>query len=88
MPGVGEKIKFVIEWLPALNMVPAITAAEPGSQRAIAACQLVKFIASKTDNEIDDKLVELVTAILLTDEGAALVDWVADKLRSVSDDAD
>jgi hypothetical protein len=85
MAGVAEKVRFVIEWLPALNLIPEISASKPGTERALAACKLVKFIADKTDNEIDNKLTELVTAILLTPEGAALVDWIADALRSDDD---
>lgn len=82
MANVAEKIRFVLEWLPALNMIPAITAAKPGSDRAVAACELVEFVAAKTDNQLDDDLTKLVKAILLTPEGAALVNYVADKLRS------
>lgn len=86
MPGVAEKVRVILEWLPAINMIPAIAAADEGQARAVAACEFVEFIATKTETPMDDELASLCKAILLTPEGGALVDYIAAKLRSDDDD--
>lgn len=72
-----EKIRLLIEWAPALHILPAIAASKPGQDRAVEVMRLLEFLAQKSDLKMDDKLVQLIKEILLTKEGGALADYIA-----------
>lgn len=83
---LGLNLRLVFEWLPAFHIFPAIAAAPPGHDRALEVLRLVEFISTKTDTPLDDELTKLVKGILLTPQGEALVDYITDKVRSLSNE--
>lgn len=86
MPSIPEKLRLALEWLPVLQMLPAIAAAEPGKRRAVEVARLCEMLASKTETDVDDRLVRLITDILLTPQGGALIDYLADLVREIKFD--
>jgi hypothetical protein len=40
-----------------------------------------EWLASKTDTSLDDEFVRHVAAVLRSDEGAALVRWLAERIE-------
>lgn len=83
--GLAEKIKMLIEWSPVFQLLTELAAAAPGRSRAAVVLRLMEFMARKTDTPTDDEVVRLVQNMLLTPEGGALVDYVAEKLRALSE---
>jgi hypothetical protein len=81
---IGLNIRLILEWLPAAHFLQAIAIAAPGHPRVLEVVKLVEFLSDKTDSPIDDELCQLVKEILLTPQGQKLVDYVTDKVRSLS----
>ena len=79
---LSDKIRLLLEWLPALQLLSSI-AAKQGKDRAAEVTKLAEFLASKTETKVDDKLARLVSDIVLTPQAGALIDYVADLVNSV-----
>lgn len=84
---LSQKLKLALEWAPAIQMVTAIGAASPGQDRALAVVRLLEWLAVKSETPLDDDLTKLVKAILLTKEGAALVDYLAALIQGAAQQA-
>jgi hypothetical protein len=82
-----DKVKLFVQWLPILQMLPMIAAANPGRDRVMEVVRLVEAIAATTAPHTDDELVHLVKGILMTEQGGALVDFVTEKVRSLAHEA-
>lgn len=74
---LGDRIRLLVEWSPAIPLVTAITAAKKGGDRVQAVMSLLEFLAAKTDTQIDNEVIGLTRKMLLTPEGGALVDYVS-----------
>lgn len=81
---IGLNIKLILEWLPAAHYLQAVAVAAPGHPRVLEVVKLVEFLSSKTDSPIDDEMCQLVKEILLTPQGHKLVDYLTEKVRSLS----
>lgn len=75
------KIRLLVEWSPALQILPAIASATPGQPRALAVMRLIEFLASKSELKLDDKIAQLLKEILLTQPGTELADYIAGLLN-------
>lgn len=82
-----EKLKVLLEWMPVISALQEVAAAPEGQQRAIEVAKLAGWLTEKTHNKIDDRLCRLIHDILLTSEGGALVDYLADLLNEVTDES-
>jgi hypothetical protein len=85
MPSIPSQIRLLIEWVPALNIFSAIAAAKRGQERAVQVSRLAEFLASKTETDADDRLVRLITDILLTPQGGALVDYLSELVQAAAE---
>ena len=74
---LADKLKLLVEWSPAIQLVTAISVAQPGRDRALSVMRLLEFAAKKTDVSMDDDLVRLIQNVLLTPEGGALLDYLS-----------
>lgn len=84
---IAQKLRLLIEWGPALQIVTSIGLAPRGQERALAVIKLLQFAAAKTDTPVDDKLLVLVKGALLTKEGGALIDYVSDLVHGAAEHA-
>lgn len=49
----------------------------------MAAIRVLELLAQKSNTPLDDELIERLHAILLTNEGAELVDWIVVKVQPI-----
>lgn len=82
-----EKFRLLMEWMPALQMLPIIAATQPGRDQVLQVVRLVEIIASKTAGTMDDELTKLVKDVLLTAEGGKLVDYIVARIKELTDGA-
>lgn len=57
---------------------------QPGVPRVMAAVQILRFVTSKTAMQEDDRLVLLIEAIVLTEQGRALIDYLAEQIQKLT----
>jgi hypothetical protein len=76
-----RQAQTILEWLPIVPLVTALGDSQPGVPRVLAATQVLRFLASKTSIPEDDRLVQLVENIVLTEQGRALVDYLAETIQ-------
>lgn len=71
-----EQLKLLAQWGPLLGRLQAIATSETARDRALAVLDALEFAAGKTKTTVDDDVVKHLEAILKTDEGAALFNWI------------
>ena len=81
---VGEKIKQLVEWAPALSIVSEISGAQTTQGQIDGALKLMRFVASKTGTHIDDDLLERIQAVMESPAGRELVDYIVKLATAVS----
>jgi hypothetical protein len=87
MPVQGNlrrQAQTVLEWLPIVPLMTALGDSAPGVPRVMAAVQILRFVTSKTAMQEDDRLVLLIEAIVLTEQGRALIDYLADQIQKLT----
>lgn len=78
-----KNLKLLLDWFPLVALVTAMGESQRGNPRVLAALQVIRFVAGKTDMPQDDKLVSLVEAIVLTEPGRALVEYLSDEINKL-----
>jgi hypothetical protein len=73
---LADRLKLLVDWFPVALLLQRIAASEPGRSQAAAVMELVRFLASKTEIEMDDRLADMTTKLLATKEGGELLDYV------------
>jgi len=81
-----NKAAMILEWLPLYSLGMAVVDAAPGKAKALAVTKVLKFIAEKTPFVCDDELVDMVESIVQTEQGAALVDYLSQKVRGAMEE--
>lgn len=76
MASVSEKIKVLLEWSPLIGLASDISAATTPLDRALKISAALKWAAQKTGTKADDDLVDLIEAVLKSEEGKALFDYL------------
>jgi len=76
MNTLAERLKALIDWWPLVLLMQQVTLAKPGRARAAALATTLRYLASKTENEADDILIEHVQRVIATPEGGELIDYV------------
>jgi hypothetical protein len=77
MARIADKLRILVEWSPVVALVQDISGAKDNKTKTLAVMGLLEFLSSKTPVRFDDELIAKIEAILLTNEGMALVDWIA-----------
>lgn len=75
-PSIFEQLKLLQEYLPLLGYGQRWLAESDPGRRALIVGDVGEWIASKTDNTIDDAIVSHLVAILRTKEGESLVRYL------------
>lgn len=71
-----EQLKLLAQWGPLLGRLQTIAQAPTPKDKAIAVLEALEFAAGKTATQIDDQVIAHLEAILKTEEGAALFNWI------------
>lgn len=82
---VGDKIRQIVEWAPALSLVSAVSGATNAKERADAVLNLMQFVAEKTATPVDDDLLERFEAVLVSPQGQELFDYVVKLVTAVAE---
>jgi hypothetical protein len=85
MPSIGDRLRILVEWSPVVSLAQAVSAAKTNQEKTLAIINVLEFLSSKTPVRFDDELLAKFEAILLTPQGAALVDWLASLLVEMMD---
>lgn len=83
---LSEKFRLLMEWLPALQMLPVIATSQPGRDQVLQVVKLLEIITSKTTGKVDDELTAHIKAVLLTEPGGQLVDYIVAQIRTLTND--
>lgn len=79
------KIRLLLEWSPVINYVLAISSAQAGKDRVYRSLELLDYLSTKTSTPVDNDLLMHARAVLLTPQGGALLDYLADLLNPLLD---
>ena len=79
--GYADKIRLLLEWSPAINYIIAITQATTQRDRVYRSLELCDYLASRTPTPVDNELIAAFRAVLMTPQGAALIDYLAGLLK-------
>ena len=73
---IWEQIRLLNAWAPLLAYGQRFLAEPDGYKKSLIVAEALEWLASKTDAKLDDELVGVVSAVLRTPQGEALVRWV------------
>ncbi len=76
MPTLADRLKILVDWWPLVVLLQQVAVTPSGRPQAVAFADCLRFLASKTEVEVDDKLVEHVQKLIATPEGGELIDYV------------
>ena len=71
-----DRLKILVDWWPLVVLLQQVAVSAPGRAQAAAFTACLEFLASKTEVEVDDRLVEHVQKLIATPEGGELIDYV------------
>lgn len=80
---IAQKLRLLVEWGPVLALGSEVVSSPPGIARVQSALRMLDLIAARTQNAQDDQLIDLLRGVVSTAEGAALVDWMSDKVQAM-----
>jgi hypothetical protein len=78
MASLREKLQLLVEWSPLIGLASEISAASTPLERALKISAALKWAATKTQTPIDEELVDLLEAVLKSQEGAALFNYLVE----------
>ena len=78
---IFEKIRLVAEWSPLISFLQQFAEEADIHAKAVIVADAAEWVASRTELEWDDELVDHVADILRSDEGEALVRWILSQLE-------
>jgi hypothetical protein len=76
-----EKLRLLAEWAPLMTFAQQLAAEDDMHAKAVIVSEAMEWVASRTDLEWDDELTGLLSDILISEEGEALVRWVIAKMQ-------
>jgi CHASE3 domain sensor protein len=76
MATLSEKLRILVEWAPLIGLASEISAATTPLARALRISAALRWMSTKTGTPADDELVNLLEAVLRSDEGQALFDYL------------
>jgi hypothetical protein len=71
-----QKIALIQAYAPALGYLQKFVSEPDPFKRGLVIADACEWLASKTDNRVDDEAVRHIAAVLKTSEGEQLVRWV------------
>ena len=84
---IFEKLRLLAEWSPLISFLQRFAEESDIHSKAVIVSEAAEWIASRTELEWEDELVEHLADILRSEEGEALVRWILSQIE-VSPDAE
>jgi len=83
---IFEKLRLLAEWSPLLTYMQTLAAEDDIHAKAVIVSEAAEWVASRTELEWDDELVEHVADIIRSEEGEALIRWILSQLEVSPDE--
>ena len=84
---IFEKLRLLAEWSPLISFAQRLAGESDYHAKAVIVSEAAEWIASRTELEWDDELVDHISDILRSAEGEAFVRWILSQLE-VNPDAE
>lgn len=81
------RIRLLAEYAPLLAYAQELAEKKDPHERAVVALDAVMWLARRSDNKIDDEVVGLVKAVLASEEGEALFNFIVEGVKSLIEKA-
>ena len=82
---IFEKLRLLAEYAPMISFLQRFAEESDIHRKAVIVTEAAEWIASRTELEWDDELVEHLADILRSEEGEALVRWILSQLEVAPD---
>jgi hypothetical protein len=82
-----EKLRLLAEWSPLLTYLQRFAAEPDIHAKSVIGMEGLEWAAGRTEIEWDDELASLLSDILVSEEGEALVRWFLERLMVDNDPA-
>jgi len=81
------RLRLLAEYAPLLAYAQELAEHKDPHKRALIALDAVMWLAKRSDNDVDDKVVSLVKSVLATPEGQELFNYTVDGVKSLIEKA-
>ena len=78
---IFEKLRLLAEYAPMISFLQRFAEESDIHRKAVIVTEAAEWIASRTELEWDDELVEHLADILRSEEGESLVRWILSQLE-------
>ena len=83
---IFEKLRLLAEWSPLLTYMQTLAAEDDIHAKAVIVAEALEWVATRTEIEWDDELVEHVADIIRSEEGEAFIRWILSQLEVSPDE--
>ena len=80
MSSLFPRLRLLAEYAPLLARAQDLTETTDHHKRALIVMDALMWLAKRSDNKIDDEVIELVIAVLATEEGKRLFNYTVDAI--------
>ena len=77
------RLRLLVEYAPLLAYVQDLAETKDPHDRAVIALNAAQWLAARTDNDVDDRVVGLVKAVLSSKEGEELFNYVVEQVKGL-----
>ena len=78
---IWEQIALVQQWAPMIGYGQQILAEKDNYKKAILVGDAMEWIATKSATKIDDDVVKMITSIIETEQGEALIRYIVARVE-------
>ena len=80
-PSIWTQLRLLTEWSPLLSFGQQFLSEQDPHKKSLLVADCLEFLASKSKTPVDDELVLLLTKVLESPQGEAVVRWAVAKLE-------
>ena len=78
---IWEQIALVQQWAPMIGYGQQILAEKDNYKKAVLVGDAMEWIATKSATKIDDDVVKMITSIIETKQGEALIRYIVARVE-------
>ncbi len=78
---IWEQIALVQQWAPMIGYGQQILAEKDNYKKAVLVGDAMEWIATKSATKIDDDVVKMITSIIETPQGEALIRYIVARVE-------
>lgn len=77
------RLRLLVEYAPLLAYAQDLAATEDPHDRVLIALEAAKWLAARSDNSVDDEVVGHLKAVLESEEGEALFNYIVEAVKGL-----